>query len=254
MASEQTIDAIWKLHQAGTHFPQDWIGKLSLRDAYEVQQGILKRKLAAGAKQSGWKIGFTADAVRKMFGASAPVFGYLLDGNMKPSGHEFSLKALGSALVESEVLVILGKDLKGPGVTTAQAREAVKEIAPAFEIITRRGDPKVDVSLAVADNVMQTAYVVGLPRPLKDGENLGDIRVEALVNGQVGETVLGKEAMDNPIDSLAWLANSLAPLGQSLKAGQVVLTGTFTKPPVAKSGDKFESRFSGLGTVKASFA
>lgn len=253
MATAQTIDAIWTLHRAGNHFPKDWIGKLSLRDAYEVQQGILKRRLAAGARQSGWKIGFTADGVRKMFGATAPVFGYLLDEGLKPSGHEFSLQALGSALVESEVLVILGKDLRGPGVTAAQARAAIREIAPAFEIITRRGDPKVDVSLAVADNVMHTAYVVGLPRPLEPGEDLGDVRVEALVNGQVGETVLGKQAMDNPIDSVAWLANSLAPLGGSLKAGQVILTGTFTKPPAAKAGDAFESRFSGLGKVTTKF-
>lgn len=253
MASEQTVEAIWTLHQAGMHFPQDWIGKLSLNDAYEVQQGILKRRLAAGARQTGWKIGFTATGVRKMFGATAPVFGYLLEAGKHASGHAFSLQELGSAMVESEVLVILGMDLKGPGVTAPQARAAIKEIAPAFEIITRRGDPKVDVPLAVADNVMHTAYVVGAPRPLTPDENLGDVRVEALVNGQIGETVLGREAMDNPIDSVAWLANALAPLGGSLKAGQVILTGTFTKPPAVKAGDRFESRFTGLGNVTASF-
>ena len=68
------------------------------------------------------------------------------------------------------------------------------------------------------------------------------------------QTPEGKAAMDNPIDSVAWLANALAPLGGSLKAGQVILTGTFTKPPAANKGDRFETHFSGLGTVTASFA
>ena len=253
MPIEQTIDAIWKCHQSGDHFPEAWKGKLSVDDGYRVQQGILAKKLAAGARQAGWKIGFTGDAVRKMFGASAPVFGYLLEAGRFPSGHAFALEKLGAALVESEVLVILGKELKGPGVTRDQARAAIREIAPAFEIITRRGDMRVDLPLGLADNVMHTALVVGPARALKPGEDLGEIRAEALINGKPTETVLGREAMDNPVDSLAWLANTVAAFGKSLAAGQVVLTGTFTKPPAASRGDRFETRFSGLGTVSASF-
>lgn len=255
MPIEQTIEAIWSSHQAGVHFPEQWIGKLSLDDAYRVQQGILQRKLAAGARQAGWKVGLSAEAVRKMFGAPSPVFGYLLEGNRAPSGHAFKLDQLGQPMVESEVLVILGKDLKGPGVTPEQARAAVKEIAPAFEIIARRGgDMRTDLPLGVADNVMQTAFVVGSPRPLAPAENPGEIRAEVWINGKMAESVLGKDVMDNPLQSVAWLANALPAFGAVLKAGQIILTGTFTKPFPVGRGDHFETRFSGLGSVSASFA
>lgn len=251
---EAICDSIYRSHQAGDHFPDAWKGKLTVEEAYRVQLGLLAKRVAGGARQVGWKIGFTAEAPRQMFGADAPVFGYLLEEGRFPNGHTFALDTLGAAMVESEVLVTLASELKGPGCTAAQARAAVKEIAPAFEVITRRGDMRVDLSLGLVDNVMHTALVVGEGRPLTPQEDLGEVRAEAMVNGKLTESVLGKEAMDNPIDSLAWLANTLAPYGRSLEAGQIVLTGTFTKPPAANVGDRFETRFSGLGAVSASFA
>jgi len=253
MSLEQTSEAIWKLHQSGVHFPEPWVGKLSLDEAYRVQQEILKRKLGQGSKQAGWKVGLSATVARDMFGAQSPVFGYLLESNRHRSGHSFALAGMTNPLVESEVLVVLGKDLAGPNVTPEMARAAVKEIAPAFEIIERRGDMRVDLPLGVADNVMQKEFVVGPARPLTPGEDLGEVRVEVWINGKMADSVLGREAMDNPIHSLAWLANSVHRFGGALKAGQCILTGTFTKPNAVSPGDRIESRFSGLGTVSASF-
>jgi 2-keto-4-pentenoate hydratase len=255
MSIEQTIEAIWTCHQTGVHFPEQWRGKLSLDEAYRVQQGILQRRLAGGAHQAGWKVGLTADPVRKLFGASAPVFGYLLEENRFPSGHAFASDRLSEPAVESEVIVTLGQALAGPGVTVEQARAAVKEIAPAFEIIARRGgDLRSDLGLGVADNVMQAAFVVGSARPLRPQEDLGEIRAEVWVNGKPAESVLGREVMDNPLRSLVWLANALPAFGAALQAGHRVLTGSFTKPIPAGRGDRFETRFSGLGSVAASFA
>jgi 2-keto-4-pentenoate hydratase len=253
MSMEQTAEAIWKSHQAGVHFPDSWVGKLSLDDAYRVQQDILKRKLGQGGKQAGWKVGLSATVARDMFGAKSPVFGYLLEANRHRSGHSFSLAGMITPLVESEVLVVLGKDLPGPDATPEKARAAVKEICPAFEIIERRGDMRVDLPLGVADNVMQKEFVVGPARALAPNEDLGEVRVEVWINGKMVDSVLGREAMDNPINSLAWLANTVHRFGGTLKAGQCILTGTFTKPNVVAQGDRIESRFSGLGTVSTSF-
>jgi 2-keto-4-pentenoate hydratase len=253
MSMEQASEAIWKSHEAGMHFPTEWVGKLSLDEAYRVQQDILRRKLQQGGEQAGWKVGLSAKVARDMMGAKAPVFGYLLAKNRHRSGHSFDVAKLTNPMVESEVLVILGQDLPGPNVTPEQARAAVKEIAPAFEIIERRGDMRVDLPLGVADNVMQAEFVVGPARPLAPAEDLGDVRVEVWINGKLTDSVLGRDVMDNPLASLAWLANSVHRFGGVLKAGHCVLTGTFTKPAPASRGDRIESRFSSLGTVSARF-
>ena len=144
----------------------------------------------------------------------------------------------------------LGQDLAGPGVSADQARAAVKEIAPAFEIIANRGgDLRPDMSLGLADNVMQAAYVTG--ETLAPGADLdyGEIRVEVEINGKLAENVLGREVMDSPLESLAWLANAVADYGLSLKSGQRVLTGSFTKPIPVSKGDRFESKMIFRGEV-----
>ncbi len=255
MTEQETIQSIWESHGRGVHFPEEWTGKLDLDAAYRVQLGILALSVENGSRQAGWKVGLTADAIRGMFGASDPVFGYLWSENRIKTGHAFTFSELRSPMVESEVLVTLGRDLAGPGVTVEDARGAVAAIAPAFEIVERRGgDLGSDFTMTIADNVMQRCFVHGSEQPLAPDMDLGDVQVDVVINGEVKESVLGKQVMDNPLQSLAWLANCLANYGQGLKAGQQVMTGSFTKPIPANQGDAFESRFTGLGNVNITFS
>jgi 2-oxo-hept-3-ene-1,7-dioate hydratase len=52
---------------------------------------------------------------------------------------------------------------------------------------------------------------------------------------------------------IAWLANKLAPWGESLKAGEIVLAGSFTKPVPAKVGDEFDADYGELGRLQFRF-
>jgi 2-oxo-hept-3-ene-1,7-dioate hydratase len=73
-------------------------------------------------------------------------------------------------------------------------------------------------------------------------------------NREVFAKVIGKEVIDNQLDCIAWLANHLATYSLALEPGQDIMTGSFTKPtPIAK-GDRWESSFSGVGTISATFA
>lgn len=255
MTASTAIESIWQAHRQGDHFPEEWRGRLSVEDAYRVQLGLLERHLAGGARQSGWKAGLTGDKPRQAMGSEAPVFGYLLAGNRYASGHAFRFADFRQPAVESEVLVTLSADLAGPGVTPERAREAVATVAPAFEIVERRGGGlDTDLALGIADDVMQAAYVAGEAMALPADLDLHDLRLEVVVDGAVEHTLLGREVMDPPLASLAWLANTLPAFGQRLRAGQEVLTGSFTRPLPAAAGQRWESRFDALGTVTASFA
>ena len=75
MTEQETIQSIWESHGRGIHFPAEWTGKLGLDEAYRVQLGILALNVEHGSRHAGWKVGLTADALREMFGAGAPVFG-----------------------------------------------------------------------------------------------------------------------------------------------------------------------------------
>jgi 2-keto-4-pentenoate hydratase len=69
----------------------------------------------------------------------------------------------------------------------------------------------------------------------------------------VKATPLGREAIDNQLRTVAWLANALHRYGRRLQAGQRIMTGSFTKPLPVSPGDSFETEFSGIGAVRVSF-
>lgn len=254
MTDEQIVQALWTCHQQGDFFPDAWKGKLDLEQAYRVQMGLLDMKLAHGEQQAGWKVGLTADAMREMFGGKEPVFGHLLESGSIPSGHTFAVSGLRDAMVENEILITMGQDVSGPDATLADARQAMASIAPAFEIVEMRGaDMRVDLPLAITDNVAQHAFVHGEPIELLPDFDFGAIRAEVRVNGEVLETALGGDVMDNQVQTVAWLANTLHRYGRRLQAGQRIMSGSFTKPAPVKAGDTVETQFIGVGTVAASF-
>jgi 2-keto-4-pentenoate hydratase len=227
---------------------------LTFADAYQVQLGILSRWQAAGEKLGGWKIGLSAEGARKMFNLSAPIAGYLLASRHFTSGHSFTHAALGRPIIESELCFTIGKRLSGPGVTREQVLASVSAVAPAFEVVDMRADMRADMPLGVADDVAQWGYVTGAAlSPYPQALNLSQVRVEMKRNGYLVEQVIGKDVIDNQLDSIAWLANHLVEYGLALEPGQRIMSGSFTKPtPIAK-GDRWESTFSGVGEVSASF-
>ena len=221
MAANAALDTMWNAYKRGDHFPEALRGKLSMDDAYTVQLGMLARRLEQGERQAGWKVGLTAEAVRKIFGADTPVFGYLLQSGLYGPGHQFPFDQMTVACIESELCITMGASLKGPGVTRAQVLEAVASLAPSNEILERRADMATDLPLGVADNVLQYGYVMGTEiKPFPRELDLAQIEARILTNGGVFKQCLSHEVIEDQLDSIAWLANKLAQFGHGLEAGQ----------------------------------
>src|SRR2546428_1625947 len=167
------VDTIWKAAQAGVYFPDELKGKLTPRQGYEAQLGILARHVAAGDAHVGWKVGLTSKASQDAFGRYKPAFGYLLASGAKPSGTAFPTSPTIPCGFENELCLTVGKTLQGPGVTLEQARASIAAVAPALEIVEMRGDLKGEFGLALADNLFHKAFVTGpVTRPLPDHVDL----------------------------------------------------------------------------------
>ncbi len=254
MKVEEAAEILWQSIQKRIHFPEALKGKLTLKEAYQVQKAVRDRWLARGEKQAGWKIGLTADAVRNLYRAQAPAFGYLLESRQFPSGTTFQFDEMISPALESELCFKLKSDLKGPGVTREQVLSAIDSVAPAFEIIERRGDMAADLPLGIADNVAQRAYVVGAEiRPYPQNLDLGQVTAEVMRNGKLEVKAVGAEVIDHQLQSIAWLANQLVEYEAYLEAGQCIMSGSFTRPLPIQKGDRWETRFSSIGSVSAIF-
>jgi len=255
MNIQEATDVLWQSAKQWSSPAAALQKTLTLADAYRVQLGILTRWQEAGEKLGGWKIGLSAEGARKMFGLQAPISAYLLESRHFSSGHAFTLAALGRPIIESELCFTVGQRLSGPGVTREKVLTAISAVAPAFEVVDMRTDMRADMPLGVADGVAQWGYVTGTAiTPYPKDLDLGQVQVEMKKNGVVVEQVTGREVIDNQLDSIAWLANHLAEYGLALEPGQRIMSGSFTKPtPIAK-GDRWESSFSRVGNVSATFA
>ena len=238
------IGSFWAARQRGEYFPREWFDRLSLDEVYRIQLGLIARRVAAGERQIGWKVGLTAKAIQQQFGFHEPVFGCVLETT--PSGHVFPARSLIQPGFECELCMRLAHDLP-PGADLAAARAAVGEVYPALEIIETRG-PATQIPLMLADNAQQKTCVLGAPVALP--EVLETILCTVRINGATAATGTGDAVLGNPLNSLVWLAGKLPDYGRSLQAGEVVMTGSFTRQFPIAAGDRIRVEFEGVGVVE----
>jgi 2-keto-4-pentenoate hydratase len=242
---QDLIDAFWDARERGEHFPRDWFGKLSIDQAYRIQLGLIARRCAAGEQQIGWKVGLTAPAIQQQFGFHEPVFGCILDTT--PSGHIFAPADLTNPGFENELCMRLGHDLSGR-VTLDEARAAIDVIYPSLEIIETRGPFTEQIALALADNAQQKTVVLGDPVALPPHPETIEARV--IINGQTVATGTGDAVLSNPLNSVVWLAGKLVEYGRSLRAGEIIMTGSFTRQFPITQGDRIRTEFASVGVVE----
>jgi 2-keto-4-pentenoate hydratase len=145
----------------------------------------------------------------------------------------------------------LGRDLSG-AISVEQARAAVDVVYPSLEIIETRGPFTAQIALALADNAQQKTVVLGAPVKLPD--ILETIEATVYVNGQLVGSGTGDAVLGNPLNSIVWLAGKLGQYGRTLKSGDIIMTGSFTRQFPMTPGDRIRTEFSGVGTVEAAIS
>jgi 2-keto-4-pentenoate hydratase len=246
---QAAIESFWQARARGEHFPAEWFDRLTLDQAYRIQLGTIARRCAGGERQIGWKVGLTAKAIQEQFGFHEPVFGCILE--QERSGHVFPADTLIKPGFENELCMRIGRDLSGE-IDIATARAAVEAVAPSLEIIETRGDLARQIAVALADNAQQKTIITGEFRPLP--EALETMQATVRVNNEVVATGTGDAVLGNPLNSVIWLARKLAEYGRAIRAGEIIMTGSFTRQFPLNPGDQVRTEFSGLGAVEVRMA
>jgi 2-keto-4-pentenoate hydratase len=83
--------------------------------------------------------------------------------------------------------------------------------------------------------------------------NLATVAVTVCINGAEKETALGAEVLGNPVHSVIWLAEKLAQFGRSLKSGDMIMSGSFTKQYDLAKADRVDVTFTDFGTASIEF-
>ena len=228
--------------------------ELTLEDAYRIQQRLIGRHLADGAKVVGKKIGVTSKAVMDMLGVRQPDFGHLLDSMRYASGEAIRRDSLIQPRAEGEVAFLLKKDLYGPGICSFDVLAATECVIPCLEIVDSRiRDWKIKVQDTVADNASCGAFVLGERRVGPHDVDLLTCGMVLEKNGEVAAAGAGAAALGSPVNAVAWLANALSSYESGLKAGDVILSGALAAMLPAQAGDHFAMTVGGIGSCSVRF-
>jgi 2-keto-4-pentenoate hydratase len=229
--------------------------EIGVRDAYSIQQLNINRRLAEGRTIVGHKVGLTSLAMQRLLKVSEPDFGVILDDMVIGSGSHCQTDELLQPRAEGEVAFVLGEDLSGPGITSADVRRATLGVVPALEIIDSRiRDWKITLADTIADNASSARVVVGSSPTALDGLDLPTVGLVIEVNGEVADTGAGAAVLGDPTKAVAWLANTLAEFGTTLRAGQFVMAGSVHAAFDVEAGDHVRVVVgSGIGAIEVVF-
>lgn len=229
--------------------PGQWEGKLPL--AYDVQDRLVAALAASGqGAVAGYKIGLTTPRMQQMCRIDHPIAGAVLATRVAQSPATVRCRDFGRLGVECELAVRLARPLSGDSALSVdRVGESISAIAAAFELIDDRGADygNLDLPSLVADNSWNAGIVLGQAVALQD---VADIEGRLAINGATVDRGSSKDVLGHPLAAVAWLATHLAARGQSLQAGQWVMTGSIVPTRFARPGERYRFSFGDVSTVE----
>ena len=234
--------------------------QITMDDAYAIQNAILEAKLAQGRHVIGWKIGLTSKAMQYALGIDIPDSGILFDDMLFQTGSVVPKGRFIQPRIEAEIAFVMKSAIGGAEVTHADVIAATDYVAPSLEILdTRilRADPHSGQARrifdTISDNAANAGVVLGDKTHSVTAHELRWVGAIVSRNGEVEETGLGAGVLNDPVESVVWLARRMAQYGQQIEAGQIILSGSFIRPIECPPGADIHADFGPFGSVDLRF-
>lgn len=250
VASIKTVADAWLMKKPAPGFG----AAMTMAEAAKVQEqyNALIGKDLGGVV--GYKAGLTNPAVQKRFGYDKPVRGTLYAGMILSSPARVPAAYGARPVYEGDMVAVVGDAARLMAAKTPlEALQALKEIRPFIELPDLVFDPqvKLDGPQLLAVNVAARLGVLGDPIPLpgtaESVMKLAEMKVEVVdQTGAVLGGGKGSDVLDNPLNAVLWIAESLQAEGKALKTGDLLSLGSFSALLPPKPGTTVTVRYIGL--------
>jgi len=220
----------------------------TIADAYAAQAALAPLLEAQFGPVAGLKIATTTKVMQALMGIDHPCGGLIFARRIHVSPARIRLTDHVHLMVECELALRLRRDLAGTSFTAESVAPAIAAVMPALELIEdRNADYKSTSALSmIADNCWNAGIVIGPDVPFDPARppvgTLGRLTINGAQNHE-GRT-------EDPLATLAWIANLANHNGRPLTAGMVVITGSVIPTLPIAAGDRFVFSLDGLGSVE----
>ena len=211
-----------------------------VRSGLERMVSARRAKLAAGDRHVGWKVGFGAPASLELMEIAAPLLGYVTSSTVFDDAATVNTTGWERGIVEFEVAVWMARDL-GANATDDEARGAVAALSPAIELAN------IDLPLTassvgdiVGGNIFHRGVIFGAQHPERAGIDIDGLEARISIDGVVRAETTELEAITGPYPWIvSTVASTLESLGERLRAGDVIITGSVVPPIPVSEGTVF---------------
>ncbi|KFG95347.1 2-keto-4-pentenoate hydratase [Burkholderia paludis] len=236
-------------------FPGGDSGMSAVEFAYAIQQLNVSRRIEAGERLVGRKIGLTSLAVQQQLGVDQPDFGALFASMTHGDDQPIALSELIQPKVEAEIALVLAHDLTRERHTFDDIVAASACAVAAVEVVDSRiRNWDIRFIDTVADNASSARFVIGSRQVPLSQIDLTACAMTLSRDGDVLSRGSGSACLGNPLNAAVWLADRMVELGTPLRAGDVVLTGALGPMVAVTEPGTYLAQIDGLGSVRATFS
>jgi 2-keto-4-pentenoate hydratase len=217
--------------------------------AYAIQLINQRHWLSEGRRIVGRKIGLTSASVQAQLGVDQPDYGTLYHDRAIEDGGDLLASKVLQPKAEAEIALVLGRDLTDPNSTSRDVQLATAAVFPAIEIVDSRIlDWKITFADTVADNASSAFFVQGREARAIAGLDLWTCGMALEVNGKVRSLGAGAACLGHPLNAAAWLVRTLCQRGETLREGDILLTGALGPMVPITPGDIVRATIGGVGS------
>lgn len=226
---------------------------MTVDDAYAVQAEWARRRIDAGHRVVGHKIGLTSKAMQAATGITEPDYGVIFDDQLHESGVVLNHGDFSNVRIEVELAFVLERPLSA-GANLFDVLDATRYVVPALEVLNSHiqidGRTIVDT---ISDNAALGGVVYGGTPARVDDVDLRWAAAMLYRNETIEETGVAGGVLGHPAMGVVWLADKLGQHGTRLEAGEIILAGSFTRPIWVEPGDTIHADYGPLGAVTCRF-
>jgi 2-keto-4-pentenoate hydratase len=258
IAAQRAAEWLFAEHQTGHRFTtlSPNAAPATISDAYDIQDKYVALLRPGNGEPAGYKVGLTSAAMQAFCRIDHPIAGVVLASRIHRTGAMVQRRDFGRLGLEFEIAVRIKSDI--PASDAAFTIEAIEPhidgVCAAIELVDDRAADytSLDVRSLVADNSWNAGIILSdfrstwpdlaplLGRATKDGDLIGE--------------GYGRDILGHPFNSVAWLATHLSSRGETLKAGEIVMTGSVMKTIFPEQAARYRFDVEGLGSVEVQVA